>query len=417
MYSQTAAQTGLMKSGHQDLRYIIGSVVFIHPHVIYEMLTEDRLAKRQGVEVSRPITGIIGLLLVLALIYNADAACSVSGGCGSDSGDWESTAKAFMDSDIPNSFIQSNALKAVVSTKVSNEDNTKSTASSSISNSSATEDVVSPAIPSGRFVNDDMLEPLLGVSSSDIIIDVSNGNQYSKQLHIEGAIRLPSRGFLYENGTLRPISELAKVLGDAGISRKDKVIIYGDGVALSDATFVLWVMRYLGQDDAKVLDGGLDDWIAAGLLLETKMNTRKPVTYEPQIKAELLANYDYVSGGKAQLVDARSFQEFGKKHIPGSVQIDPTQIFDNGRIKDPAQLNDTFSMLAKEKTVVVYSEDGLDASVVWYALQLSGYDSRIYTWKDWLAHLTAQGAKRNATELGISWTSAIDLSKYKKLGR
>jgi 3-mercaptopyruvate sulfurtransferase SseA len=378
------------------------------------MLNEDLPAKRQDVIVSWTITGIIGLLLVLILISNADAACSVSGGCGSDSGDWESSAKAFMNSEIPNSFIQSNTQKAAVSTKVPNENDIRNTTSACSIKSSAAGDVVSPAIRSDRFVNDDMFEPLLGVSISDLIIDVSNGNRYSKQPHVKGALHLPSRSFLYENNTLRPVSELAKVLGDAGISRKDKAVVYGDGMALSDATFVLWVMRYLGQDDAKVLDGGLDDWAAAGLPLDTKMNTRRPVTYEPKIRAELLANYDYVSDGKAQLVDARSFQESGKKHIQGSVQIDPAQVLDNGRIKDPAQLNDAFSGLGKERTVVVYSEDCLEASVVWYALQLSGYDSRLYTWKDWLAHLPVQGVKRNVS---ISGAKAIDHSKYKKLGR
>jgi thiosulfate/3-mercaptopyruvate sulfurtransferase len=381
------------------------------------MLNDDLLVERQGAEVSWPIAVIIGLLLVLILISNADAACSVSGGCGSDSGDWESSAKAFMDSDIPNSFIQSNTQKAAVSTNAPNENDIKSGTSASIINYSAAEDVVSSAIRSGRFVNDDMIEPLLGVSSSDLIIDVSNGDRYSKQPHVKGAIHLPSRSFLNENSTLRPVSELAKVLGDVGISRKDKVVIYGDSGAFSDATFVLWVMRYLGQDAAKVLDGSLDDWIAASLPLETKMNTRKPATYEPEIRAELLADYDYVSGGKAQLVDARSIQEFGKKHIQGSVPIDPAQVLDNGRIKDLAQLNDTFSRLVKERTIVVYSEEGLEASLVWYALQLSGYDSRLYTWKDWLAHLPEQGVKRNATELSISGATAVDSSKYKKLGR
>ena len=100
-----------------------------------------------------------------------------------------------------------------------------------------------------------MLKPLLGVSSSDLVIDVSNYDRYSNRPHIEGAIQLPSKEFLNENDTLRSISQLAEVLGDAGISRGDSVVVYGDDPALNDAAFAIWVMLYMGQDDVKLLDG------------------------------------------------------------------------------------------------------------------------------------------------------------------
>ena len=359
------------------------------------------------------------MLLVLILISGANATCSISGGCGSNTGDWESSANAFLNSDVPGSFIPGNSMKANAGDEVISN---KATTMKALNNMTATSiesrvmGRVSPPTRSDEFVKGGILKPLLVVSSSDVVIDVSNGNNYSERPHIKGAIHLPSRSFMYENGTLQPASELALILGNAGISRGDRTAIYGGDIASADATFVFWVMRYLGDDNVQVMDGGLDDWITASLPLESRPNVRKPAVYEPKTRQELLADYDYVKGGKAQLVDARTFQEFGKERITGSISIDSAQVLENGKIKDAAQLNGTFSSLSKNKPVVVYSEDALNASLVWYALQLMGYDSRLYTWKDWLAHRPEEGPKVNTKMAGTSNAAVIDPSKYRRLG-
>ena len=81
--------------------------------------------KRNALLLSRPANGIIALLLTLVLISNADSACSISGGCGGDSGDWESSAKAFLNSDITGSFIQNNGQNALGVIGVSEGKNVK----------------------------------------------------------------------------------------------------------------------------------------------------------------------------------------------------------------------------------------------------------------------------------------------------
>ena len=149
---------------------------------------------------------------------------------------------------------------------------------------------------------------------------------------------------------------------------------------------VLFALRYLGHDDVRALDGGLDNWIAASLPMETKENVRSPVSYAPRPGAELLADYDYVKSGQAQMVDARSFQEFGKSRILNATFISPENVLEEGRLKKGTDLKDTFARLNASRTVVVYSDDIYGASVVWFALQLMGFDARIYSWQDWQAH-------------------------------
>jgi len=218
-----------------------------------------------------------------------------------------------------------------------------------------------------------------------VVLDVSNHRSPGAS-HIRGGVNKPAKSFFYENGTVRRVSELAEILGKAGISHGDAVMVYSDSFGSGEATAALWAMRYLGHDDVRALDGGLDNWIAASLPLETKENVRSPVSYTASPRAELLADYDFVKSGQAQMVDARSFQDYGKSRIGNATFISPENLLEDGRLKAGTALKDTFARLNASRTVVVYSDDIYGASVVWYALQLMGFDARIYTWQDWQAH-------------------------------
>ncbi len=70
-----------------------------------------------------------------------------------------------------------------------------------------------------------------------------------------------------------------------------------------------------------------------------------------------------------------------------------------------------FSRLAKDKPIVVYSSDYSRSSLVWYALQLMGYEASIYTWEDWKAHESSDAQAATAPAGGVTANS-----KYVKLG-
>jgi thiosulfate/3-mercaptopyruvate sulfurtransferase len=257
----------------------------------------------------------------------------------------------------------------------------------------------------GKFA--EMLAPLSSVSSSNIIIDISpNASEY-----IDGAIHIPYTDFSETGGNLDPISNISKILGDAGISRDDSVIIYGEclpcGGGPSASTYVYWVLRYLGHDNVRVLDGGINDWTAAGLPTEALPATRPKTNYTPVLRPDLLASYDFVKNGGAQIIDARTQQEHSDGSITGSVNIPYEEVLDNGRIKGEAALKDLFINLEKDKPVVVYTNNGVKASMIWFALETMGYDARIYSWQDWLEYqpllnleLTATSAEPNPVSSG-----------------
>ncbi len=218
-----------------------------------------------------------------------------------------------------------------------------------------------------------------------MVVDVSNGDGYTKA-HVKNAIHVPTRSFLDGDGNLKENAELAQVLGNAGISRDDSVVLYSSSESSGEAEFAFWVLSYLGQKEIMLLDGNLADWKAAGLPVESSDNKKDVVVYEQDINSEILAEYEYVKSGQAQIADARPFMEFGKGRIPGSTAMDPTNVIKRGQIKDVDDLDMVFARLSKDKPIVVYSDDYSRSSLVWYALQLMGYEAAIYTWEDWKEH-------------------------------
>ncbi len=222
------------------------------------------------------------------------------------------------------------------------------------------------------------------VTSDDVVLDISP----SAARYIEGSVNLNYEDFLGESGQFRSVSEIAGLLGDAGISANDSLVITGEclpcGGGPSPAVFTYWLLKYLGHEDVRILDGSVDDWAAAGLNTSNKSATRPKTNYTPSLNPELLATYDFVANGGAQIVDAKPARDFSIASIPGAINLPYEKVVDNETIVSEEILKNVFTGLEKGKPVVVYSNVGVEASLVWFALTLSGYDARLYTWRDWL---------------------------------
>jgi thiosulfate/3-mercaptopyruvate sulfurtransferase len=260
-------------------------------------------------------------------------------------------------------------------------------------------------IRTGRFAK--ALVSPENVSPEDIVLDISP----SATRYMEGAVNINYEGFLGESGQLKSVSEIDTLLGEAGISRNDSLVIAGEclpcGGGPSPAIFTYWLLKYLGHERVKVLDGSMDDWAAAGRNTSNKSATRPKTEYVPQIRPELLATYEFVVTGGAQIVDARSARDYGIGSIPGAVNIPYENVLANESIKPQEDLQKVFAKLEKDRPVVVYTNVGVEASLVWFALNLSGYDARLYSWRDWLENqpkfnfeLTEIQAKPNPVRSG-----------------
>jgi thiosulfate/3-mercaptopyruvate sulfurtransferase len=260
------------------------------------------------------------------------------------------------------------------------------------------------------FPNGEIFKSMKSVSSSDVVLDVSNGDSYA-QSHIKNAVHIPSKEFLDDAGNLKTDRELALILGDKGVSRDDSVVIYGNLENSGEAEFAFLVLSYLGQKEVKLLDGSLADWKALGLPEEAQENIKPGVEYRPEVRPQVIAEIEYVKSGQAQILDARPFVEYGKGRIPGSMAFDPANLIKGDKIKTGADLSMVFGRLDKEKPIVVYSDDYSRSALVWYALQLMGYEASVFTWEDWKAH-EATGLETATAQAGGNASG----TKYTKLG-
>ena len=258
------------------------------------------------------------------------------------------------------------------------------------------------------------------VLSDDIVLDISP----STTRYIEGAVNINYERFYAEGGRFRSVGEITELLGQAGISRNDSLVIAGEclpcGGGPSPAVFSYWILKYLGQEKVRVMDGSIEDWAAAGLNTSNVSAMRPRTDYIPALRPELLATYDFVVNGGAQIVDARPPGDFSIGSIPGAINIPFENVVEDETVRAQEDLEKVFVGLDKARPVVVYSNVGVEASLVWFALTLSGYDARLYTWRDWLENqpkfgyeLTEARAEPNPVRSGS--TTTITASFQEKL--
>ncbi|WP_157863834.1 MULTISPECIES: rhodanese-like domain-containing protein [Methanothrix] len=232
----------------------------------------------------------------------------------------------------------------------------------------------------------EMLLSLDGVDDADILLDVSENSS----LHIEGSIYIPYMEFFLQPGILKPADEVASILGEAGISREDSVVIYGEclpcGGGPSVATYVYWMMKSLGHEKAKVLDGTAEDWATAGGATSGSAEVLPRKEYIPLVNSNYTATFDLVKSGQVQIIDARTPPEFAMGTIPGSISMPYESVLADKKITGEDRLDMVFMVLNKNQPVVVFTNTGMKGSVVWFALEMMGYDARLYSYQDWMAN-------------------------------
>lgn len=357
---------------------------------------------------------LIALLVLANAAYGGEAYCDA---CRGDSG-WSGTAKL---DEIGNLNSGTGEVMAGLSTAqknrvgiwkqslsgfnaTDNENASDSTPKGTVENdttaSQTAKKVVShkPAEENSTIVRSEMakrmLVPIDEADDTAIYLDISE----EATERIPGSIAIPYDEFL--NGTtVRSEAELDALLGDAGISRDDAVIIYGEcmpcGGGPAPATFVYWIMRSLGHENVRVLDGTVKDWASSGRSTAADTAILPAKTYISSVTSDFAADYDYVNSGSAQIVDARTISEFGNSSIPGAINIPYESVILNDKLRDESKLKRVFAILNEEQPVIVYTNTGLKASVVWFALTMLGYDAELYSYEN---YWTNQELLRRAAE-------------------
>ncbi len=193
--------------------------------------------------------------------------------------------------------------------------------------------------------------------------------------YIEGSIHLPLDQVFNAEGSLKSPEEIAAIFGAAGISEDDPLVIYGDNFVNGYDTFAFWVMKYLGHQDVRLLEGTRGGREAAGLKFVENPAPRAAETYNPDPNLDLLASADDLAD--LQLVDPRTAAEYNAGHLEGAINIDYTRVMGSSGLATSQALAQAFRGLDKDERVVVYSSKGGLASIVWYALAAQGFDASL----------------------------------------
>lgn len=253
--------------------------------------------------------------------------------------------------------------------------------------------------------------------ASLVIVDVRAGKDVAGKL-IPGAISMPWELF-QQDDTANNMGEVfvgiaraQQLLGEHGIARNDTVVLYDsvkrDGGATS--SYLFWILDLLGHKKMKVLERGIDGWIAAGGKTISTPRKAVAVLYQApagEIKLRKWAKADYLlprlDDPYYQILDVRSRAEYlGEKpntaldgtalrlgHIPTAYNTDYTLNWtspDSKAIKPYATLQKLYSGFDPGKAVITYCQSGRRGSFGYFILRLMGFeDVMLYeaSWMEW----------------------------------
>jgi thiosulfate/3-mercaptopyruvate sulfurtransferase len=197
--------------------------------------------------------------------------------------------------------------------------------------------------------------------------------------------------------------EFSVAAGKLGIGDSETVVVY-DGSGIFSAPRVWWMLKAMGHDTVKVLDGGFPKWKREGRAIETgpanlaaKFFTAIP---KPAIIRDLAAVTDIVRDKTAQMVDARSAGRFtgaeaepraGVRggHMPGAANVHFRALLsENGTFRPAAELRAIFAKagVALDKPIVTSCGTGVTAAIVMLALEeIGARDVALYdgSWTEW----------------------------------
>jgi thiosulfate/3-mercaptopyruvate sulfurtransferase len=164
------------------------------------------------------------------------------------------------------------------------------------------------------------------------------------------------------------------------------------------------VLKYLGHEQALVLDGGLSAWTQLGQPLSTEASTRPATDYIATPDPERLATWRYVldrlDDPGVQLLDVRpraaytgedpgTFHHAG--HIPGALNVDWTtnvQAASPRTFKSLAELQASYDGIGPDRNqeIIVYCVSGVASADTLFVLDMLGYPRvRLYSgsWAEW----------------------------------
>lgn len=197
----------------------------------------------------------------------------------------------------------------------------------------------------------------------------------------------------------------ARTLARWGVAPEVAVIVYDDSGG-AYAARLWWMLRSVGHDRVRVLDGGWSAWRAAGLPVEAGAPPRRAanvraLAYDPAAVALAPEVERNIGAAGSLLLDARAPVRFrGEQepldsvagHVPGAMNRPYAENLDaSGRFKSPEALRQEFAALLAGRApqaVTLMCGSGVTACHNLLAMHHAGLPgARVYagSWSEWVS--------------------------------
>jgi len=203
-----------------------------------------------------------------------------------------------------------------------------------------------------------------------------------------------------------------------GVNRDTDVVVY-DTAGGAMAARAWWLLRWLGHDEVRILDGGLPYWQAANCALEVGEVDVETGDFIPTPRDGYVLTTNEVvagleTGGEMFLVDARDRARFRGEvepidsvagHIPGTLNLPFTEALnEDGTFKPEEDLEALWREILGDAKDVAWSAmcgSGVTACHLAISALLAGYrapDVYVGSWSEWIRDPARPVATGNALE-------------------
>jgi thiosulfate/3-mercaptopyruvate sulfurtransferase len=239
--------------------------------------------------------------------------------------------------------------------------------------------------------------------TTPLLIDLRPAEQFCRGL-IPGAVHLDLWGISLIDTNDAPLRAFMWMIGHLfslrGASPERPIVVYEKDSGLRAAR-AFWFLEYLGHPDVRVLDGGVDAWMAAGLPLTTDATAPVPGSWHGTPDPVFVATWRDVRASleRAQtcILDTRSDGEYTGRTvrarrggaIPGAVHLEWTgNLAPDGRFKSADELRAMYESIGitRDRDVITYCQGGYRAAHSYLALRILDFPRvRPYvgSWKEW----------------------------------
>ena len=248
-----------------------------------------------------------------------------------------------------------------------------------------------------------------------VLIDTRDAAEYALS-HIPGAVNIREIFTYLANSTPEGLaslrSQFAELLGTAGVSGMERIVIYEDAMnkGYGQSCRGYFLLTYLGCSKVSVLHGGYQAWIAAGLATTEEVPIAKEKMFEVKLDSSIMVTTEEMLQALEDpaivKLDVRDEDEWlglssspygvdfcpRKGRIPGAVWIEWYQMMvPDSKVpmfRSVEEIRDICQQvgITPETTVYIYCFKGSRAANTLIALKEAGIkDVRNYfsSWNEW----------------------------------